>query len=408
MRFQASAAADGARLSITVPGATVVDQIIDGGGPTAQAAIDSLGGSSALAAQPYPGELAIIGPGLGASLIGAPQPPAYPFVAASRHPSTPEQSVEPNPGYSLVARSTESASEASARSGSADEAAKTLLTQATATVEAGPEQIVAEASNRVEALTVGPLSIASAVSSARVVGKPTGEPERQSSLVVDGIAIAGQAVGFTDAGFVTPGGATPLPSSDPLLQALASAGVTMSYLAPETTPTGVVAPGLRIVTTQEVPGAGRTATVSLTLGRASAHAQASTEAVELPADTPVSATPESTHAAEPGDLGATVAITPPTASSPAFDLAPVFDSLSAAPALPSAAAFDPAPASPNEASVPAADRTTLPQAAPVQLAVRPSGLNRIPAGSTFYPLLLAAGALALVGFRTIRTVGVTK
>ena len=407
MRYQASAAADGARLSITVPGATVVDQIIDGGGPTAQAAIDSLGGSSALAAQPYPGELAIIGPGLGASLIGAPQPPAYPFVAASRHPSTPEQSVEPNPGYSLVARSTESASEASARSGSADETAKAFLTQATASVEAGPEQIVAEASNRVEALTVGPLSIASAVSSARVVGKPTGEPERQSSLVVNGIAIAGQAVGFTEAGFVTPGGATPLPSSDPLLQALSSAGVAVTYLHPEATPTGVVAPGVRIDTTQEVPGAGRTATISLTLGRASANAQASTEAVELPADTPVTATPESRNAAEPGDSGATLAIAAPTASSPAFDLAPVFDSLSAAPVLRSPAA-DPAPASANGTSVPEADLTTLPQAAPVQLAIRPSGLNRIPAGSTFYPLLLAAGALALVGFRTIRTVGVTK
>jgi hypothetical protein len=183
--------------------------------------------------------------------------------------------------------------------------------------------------------------------------------------------------------------------------------VAVTYLHPETTPAGVVAPGLRIVTTQEVPGAGRTATISLTLGRASANAQASTEAVELPADTPVTATPESTYAAEPGDAGVAVAIAPPTASSPAFDLAPVFDSLSAAPMLPSPAA-DPAPASPNEASVPEADPTTLPQAAPVQLAVRPSGLNRIPAGSTFYPLLLAAGALALVGFRTIRTVGVTK
>src|SRR5436309_6492179 len=75
LRYQASAGADGARLSVTIPGATVVDQVIDGGGPTAQAAVSSLGGSSALAAQPYPGELAIIGPGLGASLIGAPQPP---------------------------------------------------------------------------------------------------------------------------------------------------------------------------------------------------------------------------------------------------------------------------------------------------------------------------------------------
>jgi hypothetical protein len=409
LRYQASAAADGARLSVTVPGATVVDQVIDGGGPTAQAEVNSLGGSSALAAQPYPGELAIIGPGLGASLIGAPQPPAYPFVAASRHPSAPEQSVEANPGYSLKARSTESTSEASARSGSADDTSHALLTQATASVMASPEQVIAAASNRVEALTVGPLSIASTLSSARVVGKPTGDPERQSSLVVNGVTIAGQAVGFTDAGFVTPGGATPLPPSDPLLKALSSAGVALSYLAPETTPTGVVAPGLRIVTTQEIPGAGRTATVSLTLGRAQAFAQASTEAVELPADTPVIAGPESAEPAGSVSGGAgpdTASIAPPTASTPAFDLAPVLDSSFTSPPASSTVAVAAPPGTGTVA--PAAGPTTTPQAGPVQLALRPSGLNRISAGSTFYPLLLAAGALALAGFRIIRTVGVTK
>lgn len=408
LRYQASAAADGARLSVTIPGATVVDQVIDGGGPTAQAAVSSLGGSSALAAQPYPGELAVIGPGLGASLIGAPQPPAYPFVAASRYPSAPEQSVEPNPGYSLVARSTESTSEASARSGAANEASKVLLTQATATVKADPEQVVAEASNQVEALTVGPLSIASAVSSARVVGKPNGDPERQSSLVVNGIAIAGQAVGFTDAGFITPGGATPLPSSDPLLKALSSAGVAVSYLRSETTPTGVVAPGLQIVTTQAVPGAGRTATVSLTLGRASANAQASTEAVELPADVPVAASPESApDGSLTGSEVPSVAIAPPTGSTPAFDLTPVLQSSSPSAVSPASEAAVPGPAN-TETAAADSGSATISDSAPVELAARPAALNQISAGSTFYPLLLAAGALTLVGFQIVRTVGVTK
>ena len=411
LRYQASAAADGARLSVTIPGATVVDQIIDGGGPTAQAVVNSLGGSSALAAQPYPGELAIIGPGLGASLIGAPQPPAYPFVAASRYPSAPEQSVEPSPGYSLVARSTESSSEASARSGSSNETSKVLVTQATATVKADTEQqVVAEAANHVETLTVGPLSIASAVSAARVVGKPNGDPERQSSLLVSGVTIAGQPVGFTDAGFVTPGGATPLPPSDPLLKVLSSAGVAVSYLKPEETPAGVVAPGLQIVTTQAVPGAGRTATISLTLGRASANAQASTEAVELPADVPVSASPESAEpfGSVPGSEGpAPVDIAPPTASIPAFDLTPVFQSSSSLGVPPSSDVAVPAPAG-TETAAPESGSASITAAAPVQLAARPAALNRISAGSTFYPLLLAAGVLALVGFQIVRTVGVTK
>ena len=422
MRYQASAAADGARLSVTIPGATVVDQVIDGGGPTAQAAVDSLGNSSALAAQPYPGELAIIGPGLGASLIGAPQPPAYPFVAASRHPSTPEQKVEPNPGYSLVARSTESASEASARSGAASDTTKMLLTQATATVKAAPDQIVAEASNRVEALTVGPLSIASALSSARVVGKPGADAERQSSLVVNGVTVNGQAVGFTDAGFVTPGGATPLPPSDPLLKALSSAGVAVSYLHPETTPTGVVAPGLRIVTTQVVPGAGRTATISLTLGRASANAQASTEAVELPADAPVSASPDAGQSAgSPAgggpNAGGTVAIAAPVASTPAFDLTPVLQASSSASSAPdsstpfSSGSGEPPSSAASSLAAPGPAGSAGPAvvaAAPLTLAARPAALNRISAASTFYPLLLAAGALALAGFQIVRTVGVKK
>ena len=54
LRYQASAAADGARLSVTVPGATVVDQVIDGGGPTAQAAVDSLAGPAPSPPSPTP------------------------------------------------------------------------------------------------------------------------------------------------------------------------------------------------------------------------------------------------------------------------------------------------------------------------------------------------------------------
>lgn len=100
LRYQAAAAADGARLSVAVPGATVVDQIIDGGGPTAQAALSSLGGSSALAAQPYPGELAIIGPGLGASLIGAPQRPPTPSWPPPVTPRRRNRRSNPTPATS--------------------------------------------------------------------------------------------------------------------------------------------------------------------------------------------------------------------------------------------------------------------------------------------------------------------
>src|SRR5882724_4013701 len=95
LRYQAFATADGLRLGLLIPGASAVDQIIDAGGPVAQAVLNSLGTSAGFASQPYPGELVLIGPGLGATLLGLPQPPSYPFIAASRHPSTPEAHVEP-------------------------------------------------------------------------------------------------------------------------------------------------------------------------------------------------------------------------------------------------------------------------------------------------------------------------
>ena len=114
IRFSASATADGGRLAFLVPGASVSDQIIDGGGPVAQADLDSLGSSRAFASTPYPGELGVIGPGIVASLINAPQPPPYPFIAQSSHPSTPEQHVEYGQFFKLQARSEETSSSATA------------------------------------------------------------------------------------------------------------------------------------------------------------------------------------------------------------------------------------------------------------------------------------------------------
>src|SRR5688572_15331516 len=72
LRFAASATADAGRLQFSLPGASISDQIIDGGGPVAQADLDSLGANRAFASQPYPGELGVVGPGIVASLVGGP------------------------------------------------------------------------------------------------------------------------------------------------------------------------------------------------------------------------------------------------------------------------------------------------------------------------------------------------
>src|SRR5438067_9745680 len=114
--FDARAQAEGVRFTFGAPGFVAVDTFIDGGGPVSQSVIDGLGNSRAFASLPYPGDLAISGPGLLAGLTGLPSPPPYPFYVASSHPTTPEAKLA-QPGYSLLAKSTEASSEGSTMTG---------------------------------------------------------------------------------------------------------------------------------------------------------------------------------------------------------------------------------------------------------------------------------------------------
>src|SRR5438445_3161714 len=114
--YEAVASAEGVRFSFGAPGFVAVDTFIDGGGPVSQSVIDGLGNSRAFASLPYPGDLAISGPGLLAGLTGLPSPPPYPFYVSSSHPTTPESKLA-QPGYGLAAKSAESSSEGSTMTG---------------------------------------------------------------------------------------------------------------------------------------------------------------------------------------------------------------------------------------------------------------------------------------------------
>src|SRR5262245_28244533 len=91
--YEGVASAEGFRFSFGAPGFVAVDTVVDGGGPVSQSVIDGLGNSRGFAALPYPGDLAITGPGLVAGLTGLPSPPPYPFYVSSSHPTAPEAKV---------------------------------------------------------------------------------------------------------------------------------------------------------------------------------------------------------------------------------------------------------------------------------------------------------------------------
>ncbi len=408
--FSASATADGGRMAMFVPGASISDQVIDGGGPVAQADIDSLGGSRAFAATPYPGELGVIGPGIVTSLLGLPAPPNYPFIAASRHPATPENHVEYGQLYRLQARSSEDSSEASARTSEFGGDIKVLASRAAARVATEAGTVTAEAGNTFNGITAGPLQIAAVDSTATVSQSPSGEPARQSSLVVTGVSIDGQAIGFSDKGFVAGREAHPLPPSDPLMGALDQAGVTVTYLHAETTPSGIVAPGLRIVAVRDIPGAQRTVTLALTLGRASATVEATSEStgsVELPATDEPGPTGDTTDGRDAGtraDAGSADDSRNRHRSHPGErgGLRRPRHAIAARTVGGRGAGAGGRPPT-GELVGPSSDAVA---AAPAPTLVRNAWWARKIDGGAFYPLLLVAGALLIAGLRATRKVGV--
>jgi len=285
--FFAIANADGVHAMIEMKGYTVVDQLLDAGLPSAQATIDSLGTSAAYAAEPYPGDLVLTAPGTGAIATGGvcgplklspcPAIPDYPLIAQSTFPGQDSGSID-GAVTKLSAHSTDSSSSSNAETGLGDPATASGGRSTIASNvhhETATGAVAASAESTVESLTLADvLRIGRAHASAKVTQAVGGSLTRESSLDVTGVTIAGQAVGLTDQGLLLAGTSTPLPPTSPLLGILADRGITVRYLAPETTPTGVVAPGIEVSFPVTIPTAPKPAQASYVLGRASAFGSA--------------------------------------------------------------------------------------------------------------------------------------
>src|SRR5256885_2591401 len=97
------ASASGMRATYTVPDYVVVSEFFDGGGPVAQANVDTTGKATGFGSLPYPGENAVTAPGLLTFATGVPVP-GYPFYARADYPVTPSSEVkDPSGTYALRA-----------------------------------------------------------------------------------------------------------------------------------------------------------------------------------------------------------------------------------------------------------------------------------------------------------------
>jgi hypothetical protein len=274
-QFAGVAAADGIRVTVDVPN-SVSRNPVDGGGPTAQANLDSLGTSIAFASHPYPGSIPVGGPsavtgvlaGLFPQLGQLPTPPGYPFYVESRYPLS-GRSEATGPGQSLEAESTATSASSRAAGGFGTPSGSAGFLRSASSVASTSERVAAAADSTAEGFAVGPLSIGRVVSTAAVTLTSDGRLERTGDIAIGGVSVAGVPVAISANGVSLAGGSIPLPSAEAVTKALEQANISVGISPKEDSRNGVVAPAVRIV--QQFPGNG--GSVTYLIGVASAAIQ---------------------------------------------------------------------------------------------------------------------------------------
>ena len=263
--YNGQASANASYVLFALPKFLIIENLVNGGGPTAQAALDSLGGSTGFASFPYPGDLAVAFPGLAGTLSGKPVP-SYPFVVTSQYPSAQESSLD-QPGYHLDAIAHEDEAVSNAQAGarlapSSDEGG----TFATASVKRTADGFVSLAESRLNT-QIGTVAINGAISRAQVAVDNAGHSVESSDFRLSSLSVNGVGITMSQDGFQLVG--SPLPAQ----KSMTVGPTTIRFVEAQTTADSVLAPGLQITTPLEIPApVGRTVVVELIVGRSFAQA----------------------------------------------------------------------------------------------------------------------------------------
>lgn len=244
--FGALAVADAVRITMKVPYAPASDTVLDVGGPSAQAVLDSVGTSQAYASFPYPGENAVTAPALVAGASGGSiNLPAYPFYVGSVHPIVPTAEAGGGP-YSIKAESDEASSTGTASVGLAVEGQGAVgQARSVASTMSSAESVTAEGSTEVTSFAVGPLQLGRVVSRAKAVLDADGNLTRESDTRVIGALVADTPVALTPEGLVV-GGSPQAVDATPVQELLAQAKITVELMPEQEMDGGVVAPAVRV------------------------------------------------------------------------------------------------------------------------------------------------------------------
>ena len=252
----AAASASGARMSYTVPDAFLTSEVIDAGGPVAEAVVDSTGRARSFASMPWPGANVVAFPGTLAVAIQQPVPVAYPFFVEASYPTIPSgELADPSGAYALTATATARAAGAAGQVNDHTAGSGSRAKVDSAVEPDGAVQVVAETLDSGLALGDGALRIGRIVSRSETRLGPTDEKTATTtSLLIEGASVAGQAVTVDVAGVHAAGNSVPIGGGlDSVSSTLRQAGITVEILPGTTFPGGGTSDALVVTGRHPIP-----------------------------------------------------------------------------------------------------------------------------------------------------------
>lgn len=277
--FSMQARADALGVQVVGSGFPVVanGELVFATPATAQSSLDPTS-SQGFASAPYPGDTFANLPttvnGLGAGSL--PPVPSVPFYVTSSYPTQPRSSQQIGP-YVIATESQPISASSDAKIGLSTFAPQVLSVTAHSSVMRDPQtgRMVAEATTDIAPFNVnGLLSVGEIRSSSVLVHDPakSAAVDKQTSLSVGTITIAGVEVGLTDKGLVLAGQRLVPVDVSALSALLAPSGVTIAYVPGHQTATSVTSAAVEITFRKKLPAPFLDTTVGVVLGRVSATA----------------------------------------------------------------------------------------------------------------------------------------
>ena len=254
------ASASGMRATYTVPDYVVVSEFFDGGGPVAQANVDTTGKATGFGSLPYPGENAVTAPGLITFATGVPVP-GYPFYARADYPVTPSSEVkDPSGTYALRAAADQGKASGSASFlfGGADSPVTRSSADSTGVLD-GNGMLTMTAVGVTQGLSFagGTLKISGVTSKSVTTYEPGApKPVTKTELLIEGAKVGDQPVTIDRNGVHPSGQTVPVPigtGSDSINQALAQAGITVKTIAANDVEGGGAGDALEVTSKHTIP-----------------------------------------------------------------------------------------------------------------------------------------------------------